>query len=62
MSMGVGRCFMSSNVRLGHVVKWPFIMDWSKVLFTGINRTMWYHLASSGLLPSDRSLSADGYC
>ena len=37
-------------------------MAWSKVLFTGIKRSAWYHLASSDLLISDRALRADGCC
>ena len=37
---------MSSIVRLVQVVKWPFLMAWSKALFTGIKRAMWYHLDS----------------
>ena len=51
---------MSSTVRLGQVVKWPLLMDWSKVLFTGIKRAEWYHLASSGLILAVRALSDDG--
>ena len=60
VAMEGGRCFMSSTVRLGQVVKWPFLMAWSKVLFTGINRAAWYHLDSSGLLLDTRELSAVG--
>ena len=51
---------MSSTVRLGQVVKGPLFMDWSKVLFTEINRAKCYHLASSGLLLGARALSAAG--
>ena len=58
----VGRCFMSSTFRLGHAVKWTFLMAWSKILFTGIKRAAWYHLASSGLLLASREFSADGCC
>ena len=54
------RCFMSSTVRLGQVVKGPLFMDWSKVLFTEINRAKCYQLASSGLLLGARALSAAG--
>ena len=32
------RCFMIYTVRLGQVVKWHFLMDWSNVFFTGLNR------------------------
>ena len=53
---------MSSTVRLGQVVKWPFLVACSKVLFTGINRSAWYHLASSGLFIAARALSAAGCC
>ena len=48
---------MSSIVRLGQVVKWPFLMDWSKVLFPGIKRDAQYHLDSSGLILAARVLS-----
>ena len=24
-----GRCFIKSNVRLGHAVKWPLLITWS---------------------------------
>ena len=51
---------MSSNVRLGQVVKWPFLMDWGMVFFTGIKRDAWYHLDSSGLILDARTLSATG--
>ena len=55
-----GRCFMSFTFILGQVVKWPFLMAWSNVFFTGIKRAAWYHLASSGLLLATRALSAAG--
>ena len=55
-----GRCFMGFTVRLGQVVKWLFLMDWSKFLFTGIKRAVWCHLASYGLLLAVMSLSAAG--
>ena len=51
---------MSSTVRLVQVAKWPFLMAWSKVLFTGIKMATWYHLDSSGLLLSVRALSSAG--
>ena len=51
---------MSFTFILGQVVKWPFLMDWSNVFFTGIKRAAWYHLASSGLLLATRALSAAG--
>ena len=51
---------MSSSIRLGRVVKLLFLMAWSKVFFTGINRAAWYHLASSVLLLAARALSAAG--
>ena len=53
---------MSSTVRLGQVVKWLFLMTWSNVFFTALNRAAWYHLYSSGLLIAVRELSADGCC
>ena len=55
-------CFISSSVRLGQVVKWSFLMDWSEVLLTGLKRATWYHLYSSVLLISARTLSAAGCC
>ena len=51
---------MRSTVRLGQVVKWPFLMAWSKVLLTGLKSVAWYHLFSSGFLLDDRALSAAG--
>ena len=60
VAMEGGRCFMSSTVRLVQVTKRPFLMAWSKVLFTGLNRATCYHLASSGLLLSVRVLSTAG--
>ena len=62
MDMEGGRCFISYTVRLGQVVKWPFLMAWSKVFLTGLNRAAWYHLASSGLLLAARELSDYGCC
>ena len=62
VDMQVGRCFMSYTVRLIQVVKWLFLMAWSKVLFTGLNRTIRHHLDISGLLLSARELSAAGCC
>ena len=56
-----GRCFIGSNVRLGHVDKWPLFMAWSKVFRTRLNRVAWYHRASSGLVLYARELSAAGY-
>ena len=53
---------MSSTVRLVQVVKWPFLMTWSKVLFTGLKRYAWYHLDRSVLLIAARALSAAGCC
>ena len=53
---------MRSTVRLVQVVMWPFLMAWSKVLFPAINRAVWYHLDSPGLLLSIRALSAAGCC
>ena len=61
-AMEVGRCFMISNVRLGQMAKWPFLMAWSKVFFNGLKRAVWYHLDSSGLILSARALSAAGCC
>ena len=62
VNMEGGMCFMSSTVRLVQVVKWPFLMAWSKVLFNGLKRDAWYHLARSGLLLASRTLSAVGCC
>ena len=53
---------MSSTIRLVQVVKWLFLMAWSKVLFTGLKRTAWYQLDRSGLFPDARILSAAGCC
>ena len=53
---------MSSTVRLVQVENFLFLMTWSKVFFTGLNRNAWYPLASSGLLLADRALSAAGCC
>ena len=36
-----GGCFMCYTVRLGQVVKLPFLMVLSKVFFTGLNRPAW---------------------
>ena len=44
------------------MVKWPFLMDWSEVFFTGINRAAWYHLDRSGFLLSSKALSTAGCC
>ena len=49
---------MSSTFRLGQVVKCPFLMACSKVLFTGIKRAEWYHLDSSRFILASRALSA----
>ena len=57
-----GRCFISSTVRLGQVVQGPFLMAWRKIFLTGINRAVWYHLDSSGLILAARALSAAGCC
>ena len=56
------RCLISSPVRLVQVVKWPFLMAWSKIFFSGLNRSMWYHLYSSVLLIVSRALSASVCC
>ena len=37
MAMERGGCFIRSTVSMGHVVKWDFLMDWSKVLLTWLN-------------------------
>ena len=50
---------MRSTVRLGQVVKWPFLMAWSKVFLNGLKSVVWCHLASSGLLLSAIALSYD---
>ena len=51
---------MSSTVSPGQVLKCPFLMYWSKVFLTGLNRAAWYHLDSSGLLLAVRELSSGG--
>ena len=51
---------MISTVRLVQVVKWLFLMAWSKIFFTGIKRAAWYHLANSRLIISSRVLSDAG--
>ena len=53
-------CFISSTVGLGQVVKWPFLVAWSKVFFTGIKRAVWYHLDIYGLFLASRALSDAG--
>ena len=58
----VGRCFISSTVSLGQVVKWPFLNSWSKVFFTRLKRSAWYHLDRSGLILAARVLSVSGCC
>ena len=62
VAMEGGGCFISSTVKLLQVVKWVFLMDWSKVILTRLNRAAWYHLASSGLITAARELSAYGCC
>ena len=54
VDMEGGRCFISSTVSLGQVVKWPLLMAWIKVFLTGLKRDAWYHLAISGLLLASR--------
>ena len=49
---------MRSTVRLGQVVKWPFLMAWSKVFLNGLKSVVWCHLASSGLLLSAVAFSS----
>ena len=49
---------MRYTVRLENVVKWTFLMAWSNVFLTGMKSVVWYHLSSSGLLLTSRSLSA----
>ena len=61
VAMEGGRCFMSYAGRLGQVVKWPFLMAWSKDFFTGIKRAAWYHLDISGFLLAARALCAAGH-
>ena len=58
--MDGGRCFIRSIVRLGHVEKWPFLMDWRRVLRIGINSESCYHCAIYGLIMDTRELSAAG--
>ena len=61
VDMDCGRLFIRSTVRLGHVEKWPFLMAWRRILRLGIKNAAWYHCASSGLVLSDRPLSAAGH-
>ena len=37
-------------------------MAWGKIFLNGMNRSVWYHLASSGLLLAARSFGAGGCC
>ena len=57
-----GGCFISSTVRLVQVVKWVFLMAWSKFILTRLNRAVWYHLAISVLILAARVLSAYSCC
>ena len=52
---------MSYAGRLGQVVKWPFLMAWSKDFFTGIKRVAWYHLDISAFVLAARALCAAGH-
>ena len=61
MEMDGRRCFIRSTVRLGHVEKWPLLMDWRKGFRTGLNIVAWYHCSRSGLVVSARALSAAGH-
>ena len=54
------RCSISSNVRFGHVAKYPFLMDCRRFWRTGLNIVEWYHLDRSGFVLSDRSLGDTG--
>ena len=60
VAMEGGRCFISSNVMLDHVVKWNLLMALSKVLCIGLNNVAWHHLDSSGLVLSARAFIAAG--
>ena len=42
------------------MLKWAFLMAWSKIFFNGLKRAAWYHLASSDFLLAARLLSAAG--
>ena len=57
-----GMCFISSTMRLVQVVKWTFLISWSKVLLTELKMAAWYNLASSVLILAARALSAAGCC
>ena len=62
VAMEGGRFLLSSTDRLVQVVKWTFLTDWSKIFLTGMKRSVWYHLARSGLIIISRAFSADGCC
>ena len=48
-----GRCLLiSSIVKFGHVLKYPFLIIWRIVFLTGINSVVWYHCSISGLIIS----------
>ena len=49
-----GRCFMSSNVRLVHVEKWPFLMARRWVFRTDLNSRVWYHYNNYSLVLAAR--------
>ena len=41
LAMEGGRFFISSIIILHQVVKWPFLVACSKVLLTGMKRSVW---------------------
>ena len=62
VAMEGGRFLLSSTDWSVQVVKWTFLTDWSKIFLTGMKRSVWYHLARSGLIIISRAFSADGCC
>ena len=62
VDMARGGCFMMSTVMLVNVVSFPFLVAWSTVFLIRLKSATCYHLASSGLLLSDRKLSTTICC
>ena len=60
VAMEGGSCFTRSDIMFGQVVKWTFLVAWSKVLLTRMKSVACYHLARSGFLLAARALSAAG--
>ena len=41
VTMEGSRCFIKYTFKLGHVVKWTFLMDQSKIFLKGLNCVAW---------------------